>query len=308
MAYGTIKIKVGQHKGKEARVYSRKNEFWMDVNGVFSKTKIHLDEELASIDYSEAVTTSAKGVIGRAALAGLAGSTRSRGMSWALAGAASSVNTQAIKYQVTMRLRNGDLIGGETTPKVIEALRHVSPNRAPSKGTGTKVITSDNSEKMKRFIDDAPRTILEVEKKITALSQQVKEAEELKENGETFDIREKAAETHSKLLPSLQEQEKLHQVLQTRIKADEKYGSMEQYEKVKNELTKKITKLEKKNSHLPLKISAAVFMTIVGLMAANAIIIIIAGAYSVVFIRRKRDNLGETLVTLRNERENLLTN
>ena len=304
MEHGKIRITAGQYEGKDATVYSKKKIIWLEINSLFSSTKTNLSEELASVKYAQAAETSTKRVLARTALAGLAGTMRSQGTAWAILGAASSLGTKTNKHYISLRLKNGSVISGQTTPEVAKVLADISPDL--SDNAVHKLL--QDQEKQKRFLDDAPRTIHEVKDNIDELTKKILEIEPLRDKGERFDIREDANKKYAKLRSELEGQEALYQLLNTRIQADKKYGSVELYEKASAKLDKQISKLEKRGKYLGLKFFGSVFVLLIGGLSSNAFFIcfgIVATLRAAYLIKTRRKN-QERLSLLYAEKENIL--
>lgn len=242
MVHGKISVNSGTYKGKTVEIYSEKNTVWMSIPSGFSSTKVNLTKELAQVESDSESRTSKRKVLALSAVAGLAGATSSRATSYALLGAASSMGTEKHTHHIAIRLKNGETIGGETQPKVIDLLERISPDISDRKILEIK----KSRERLQQYIEDAPRTIHETKDQIEIITEKMKTLEIKITEGTTFEDRQRAKEAHASLKHELSQQEQLYVMLDNRLKGIQVHGSAEEYQKTTDRLDGEISDLQSK--------------------------------------------------------------
>jgi uncharacterized protein YeeX (DUF496 family) len=242
---GVIVNITGSLEAEKANVIYENNIGYLVSGSFLNPFKINLNQSIARIEYGKGAYNSTSKILARTALSGLSASAWKSGSGgWAgiFAGLASSVGTTSPKHFIVIYFMDGDIIQGETTEDVVEFLRKQSPSL-----TDEQILdVQRKQEKLQRYIEDAPRTIHEVQGRIGFLKEQADKHKAIMENGATFDERDLARDNYYLINNELAEQEALYKVLDHRIRAISIFGTYDKFQEKREEIIAEIEKYANK--------------------------------------------------------------
>ncbi len=239
---GKIKNVTGCMNAKSISVGLEDNEYYILAANGDGRV---ISEYLASVSISHDVTTSKKGVVAKTVLGGLAGSTYARGnmgLTGAIVGLGSSINTETQSLYITLKFINGDILHGQTDGKTALLLESLSSQYSDEDCAQIQ----EEEAKYSRLLDDAPRAYYEVQQELEELSLELKKLDDAIENGDNFDIRDEAKQKHSQLENLIDEKNEILEELEFRAKGAKKYGTFDEFNELQAPYSLKIEALENK--------------------------------------------------------------
>ena len=185
---------------------------------VSNSESINLTDYLANVSFKQHSKTSIPRTLARTALGGIAGLYWAKGrtgISGAAVGLGSSINTESETLQITLQFIDGDFIQGQTDQKTATLLENICHQSSGE----DRIKKLQEEEKYSRFLDDASRTYYEVKDELSSLEDELKELDDIKNNGSNFKERDHARQKYTQLQEIISDKKSLLKELEDRAKA-----------------------------------------------------------------------------------------